>query len=329
MSELKATLQRLKKLKEVRLNRNIITYLICVVIASILWFLNALNKDYTSDISYPVKYTNFPEDKYPVIQLPSKIQLEVKAKGFALLGHRIRTSFLPITLNVSSYRGHAKEKNGMLEFTLNTNDIKDKISNQLSTDIKLNNITPEEIVFKLANSVSKMVPVIPVVNYTLKRQYILNKITVAPDSIRVSGPAPFIDTLQGIPTQAIVLKNLSKDTKETTGLSEMPDCHFQDTKIEVYLQVEQFTEAKRTLPIVPLHVPDSLIIRLFPTNVAISYEIGLSKYDKVSNSDFVFAVDYPKTNDSPYLEIKMEKVPAFIKNLSFSPQKVEYIIERK
>ena len=45
-----------------------------------------------------VKYTNFPAGKYPVAELPTQIQLTVKAKGFALLGHSIRTSFLPILL---------------------------------------------------------------------------------------------------------------------------------------------------------------------------------------------------------------------------------------
>ena len=60
------------------------------------------DKDYLTEITYPVKYTNFPAGKYPVAELPTQIQLTVKAKGFALLGHSIRTSFLPITFNVGS-----------------------------------------------------------------------------------------------------------------------------------------------------------------------------------------------------------------------------------
>ena len=121
----KVNLQQIQQFKEKYLNRNIVSYLICVVIASILWFLNTLSKDYLTEITYPVKYTNFPAGKYPVAELPTQIQLTVKAKGFALLGHSIRTSFLPITFNVGSYCNHAlSDKAGIQEFILNTNDIK-------------------------------------------------------------------------------------------------------------------------------------------------------------------------------------------------------------
>ena len=106
----KVNLQQIQQFKEKYLNRNIVSYLICVVIASILWFLNTLSKDYLTEITYPVKYTNFPAGKYPVAELPTQIQLTVKAKGFALLGHSIRTSFLPITFNVGSYCIHPEHQ---------------------------------------------------------------------------------------------------------------------------------------------------------------------------------------------------------------------------
>ena len=142
----KVNLQQIQQFKEKYLNRNIVSYLICVVIASILWFLNTLSKDYLTEITYPVKYTNFPAGKYPVAELPTQIQLTVKAKGFALLGHSIRTSFLPITFNVGSYCNHAlSDKAGIQEFILNTNDIKDKISSQLNTEIQLQSVAPEEM----------------------------------------------------------------------------------------------------------------------------------------------------------------------------------------
>ena len=54
----KVNLQQIQQFKEKYLNRNIVSYLICVVIASILWFLNTLSKDYLTEITYPVKYTN-------------------------------------------------------------------------------------------------------------------------------------------------------------------------------------------------------------------------------------------------------------------------------
>lgn len=329
MSLLQALTRELKKMKKIRLDRNIISYLICVVIASILWFLNVLNKDYAAELTYPIKYTNFPEGKYPVLKLPSQIQLEVKAKGFALLGHRIKTSFLPVTFNFSTYSNHLQKKNNIYEYTLNTGDIKDKIGNQLSSGIKLLNIYPEEIVFRFADAQQKKIAVHPVLDYSLKRQHILNRVITIPDSIWVSGPALVIDTLQYVTTYPLQIKNVNKNLKRKLELVPVPECTFAEESVEVQLEVEQFTESRKTIPITALSVPDSMNIRLFPPQVNISYEIGLSKYDQVSDDNFVFSVRYPKNSNVTYLEVKPSKVPDFIKNLSYSPQKVEFILEKK
>ena len=317
------------KKNNLRIDRNIITYLICVVIATILWFLNALNKDYTAVISYPVKYVNLPQGKHLVTDLPSTLSLEVRAKGFALLGHRISTSFLPITFNVNTYSNHLLEKDEVFEYTLNTNEIKDKISNQLNTEIKLLDITPATIEFKFAQSVEKMIAVRPVVNYTLKRQYILNQITATPDSILVSGPATIIDTLQYVSTKSIRLKDLGKSVSKEVELTPLRGCTVDDVTIKLDLQVEQFTETKKTVKLRARNVPESLYLRLFPDNINITYDVGLSNYEKISNQDFEFYVDYNQTTSSSFLDVKVGKTPAYIKNLVHSPQKVEYIIERK
>jgi YbbR domain-containing protein len=319
----------IRKLRNVRLNKNIITYFICVTIASILWFLNALNKDYSAEISYPIKYINLPEGKYLVTRLPSRLLLDVKAKGFALLGHKIRTSFLPITFNLESYHNRLTKKEHIFEYTLRLNDMKDKISNQLNTEIKLLSTHPSEIIFRFAEAQNKKVAIQPQVDYTLKRQYILNQITVNPDSITVSGPAPILDTLQYVRTAKWKVKELNKTLRHTMELLPLPNCQYSQTTAELTLEAEQFTEVKKTIPITPYGVPGNMNIRLFPAVVNISYETGLSKYDQVTDHDFVFYVDYPTDTEISYLEVKTGKVPDFIKNLTYTPQKVEYILEKK
>lgn len=319
----------LKKYKDIRLNKNILTYLICVVIASVLWFLNILNQDYSAELSYPLKYTNLPEDKYPSTTLPTHLQLEVKAKGFSLLGHHIKTSFLPITLNFATYSQLLRKQDNFFEYTLNTDDIKEKIASQISSDIQIINIYPENIVFRFAPSSQKKVAIQPDLSYTLKRQYIINQITSSPDSVIISGPANVIDTLQQITTSPWKLKEVGKKTQKNLKLNIPENCRSDKENATITLEVEQFTEVRRTINIIAQHVPDSLNLRLFPSSIQISYEIGLSKYENVGDNDFIFAVDYPKETNISYLQVYVHKVPSFIKNLEFSPQKVEFIIEKK
>lgn len=321
--------QTFERIKAIRLSNNIISYLICVAIASIVWLLSTLNKDYTTELTYPVKYINLPEDKYPLSELPAQLRLEVQAKGFVLLSYRLKTSFLPITINFNTYSKHLKDNKDIFEYTLYTDDIKDKMSSQIDSDIKLLNIYPESIEFQFATAKQKKVAIRPNIDYTLKQQYILTQMTAIPDSISVSGPALIIDTLQYIATEPLHLKKLSKNTSRTLNLASSPNLYFKAETVEVLLEIEQFTEMKRTLPITILNIPDSMNIRLFPPQINISYDIGLSKYDQVSDQDFVFSVDYPKNSKTDFLEVKITQSPDFVKNISYSPKQVEYILEKK
>ncbi len=318
-----------KYTKKISLNRNIITYLVCVVIASILWFMNTFSQDYQTELNYPIKYINIPEDKYPMNKLPDHLQLNVQAKGFTLMGYRIKTSFQPITFNFATYQHLLQERDGISEYILNTNDIKEKFGNQINPDIKLVSIYPERITFRFAPTQKKKVLINPNLEYKLKRQYILNQIKLDPDSVTISGPANIIDTLQSIQTEIWTLKDLSQTINKTLKLTDIENCHLNPNFTNITLEVEQFTESHRTISITPQLMPDSINIRLFPSSLNISYDVGLSKYDQINDNDFIFAVDYPQNTDTTYLEVKIVKAPAFIKDLKYTPQKVEFLLEKK
>ncbi len=330
MSDLKALIGKINKYaKEIILNRTIVTYLICVVIASILWFMNTFSQDYQTELSYPIKYINIPKDKYPVDKLPDCLQLNVQAKGFTLMGYRIKTSFQPITLNFATYEHLLQERSGISEYILNTNDIKEKLGNQISPDIKLVSVYPEKIAFRFAPAQKKKVPISPILDCRLKRQYILNRIVLNPDSVTVNGPANIIDKLENVPTEMWTVKDLSRTKSETLKLADIENCQLNLSSTKVTLEVEQFTESRRSVAITPQQVPDTINMRLFPSSLNISYEVGLSKYEQVSDNDFIFAVDYPQDTDAAYLEVRVVKAPSFIKKLQFSPQKVEFLLEKK
>ena len=316
-------------IKGARLDKNIISYLICVVIASSVWLLNTLNKNYSTVLTYPLKYTNLPEDKYSIAELPNQLKLEVQAKGFVLLGYKLKTTFLPITLNFESYNKLLNQSGDHYEYTLHTNNLKEKFVSQIDPDIKLLNIYPENIDLKFAIAKKKKVAVRPHLSYTLKPQHMLTKQTVTPDSIWVSGPAIFIDTLQYVNTQPLTLDKLSKNERRRLDLAPSQHFHFREKEVEILLEVEQFTEVKRTFPIRVKNVPSSIKMQLFPAQVSVNYAVALSKYNQIGEQDFEFSVEYPQDARTIYLEVKATKVPNHIQNLSYSPKKIEYLLEQK
>mgnify|MGYP000655446972 FL=1 len=89
-------------------------------------------------------------------------------------------------------------------------------------------------------------------------------------------------------------------------------------------------ESKKTIPLVVKNLPDSLLIRLFPHAIDVTFDVGLSRYEVVSDTSFSFYVDYTQIKNNPAaLKIQIERSPRHIKDLVFTPETVEYLIEKK
>lgn len=314
----------------IHINQNIIIYMVCVLIAAILWMLNALNKDYISEISYPIKYTDFPKERYLTSTLPANITIEVQAKGFSLLSNKVNTSFQPIVLHVKTYNQQAQKKNGYFEYVLKLNDIREKITAQLRSDIKVLHIQPEELVFTFSKAASKKVAIKPDVNFQEKKGYILKgHILCTPDSITVQGPAAILDTLTYIPTVKWQKKEIKKDIDFNLRLIQPEHVYFEEKEVRAKIQIERFTEGQRSIPLKAINLPKNMEIKLFPATLDVTYDVGLSKYEQVKDQDFTLVVDYNEIENTAYIPVKLVDQPDYIKNLKYIPQKVEFILEQK
>jgi YbbR domain-containing protein len=301
---------------------------VCLAIATILWFLNALNKEYITEITYPVKYSDLPKGKMLVSDMPREITLEVKAHGFALLRHELATSFLPIVFNV---HGDVFQARDVLERNVGADEIKARVSAQFNSDIQLLRVTPESILFKFSRLERKKVPVVADVRYTLRQQYVLKKeLSVTPDSVIVEGPAAVVDTLRAVRAKPVKLDDLAKSVSRDLALVEIPGVRPAVDEARLVIEVEQSTEARKSIPLRVRDLPGNLNLRLFPPVVEVTYNVGLSRYDRVLDSHFVLSVDYRQVASAPdMLAVKVETCPPFIENLTLSPGQVEYLIEQK
>ncbi|MES2386770.1 MAG: hypothetical protein V4543_02110 [Bacteroidota bacterium] len=57
----------------------------CLLAATVIWLLNALNKDYVTQISYPIRLVYDEKQILPVTELPRTIDMNVSADGWHLL----------------------------------------------------------------------------------------------------------------------------------------------------------------------------------------------------------------------------------------------------
>jgi YbbR domain-containing protein len=328
-------LQQLKQYfnkEKIKADKKLVIYAFFVGVATIFWFLNALSKEYTTTVSYPVNYMNFPKEKVLTNELPSQLTLQVKAFGFDLLRYKLSTSFLPISFDVNSFTDSRAEKNNVSKLLLPTRQLKNRISRQLSSEINLLNISPDTLVFRFSKIVRRKVPVRAQLKLGFEKQFMLgDTVQLVPDSVTISGASVLVDTVKEVWTRLLNFPKLDRTMKRNIALKKIDGLEYSNKRITVKIPVEQFTEAEKNVPITVENLPDSLQLRVFPDRIKISYLVGLSKYETIREDQFRAVVDFRETNSTKgnRLKVRIVQMPLDVRNLRFSPQAIEYIIEKR
>ena len=319
-------------IKNFRYNRNVGAFLFFLLLAIILWFLNELENTYVSNITYPVEYTNPPQDKIFVGELPSHLDLEIRGTGFKLLEFKLGKDLMPIEFHVNAYNLKLKDKGQGEKYYLLTQSARSRISQQLSSELEIVSVTPDTLHFQFADEATRSVPVVSKIDVSFNKQLMLKgKIEIEPDSITLNGPNTVLDTVESIKTKSLKLKDLTETRKTSVPLvSVHPQVKYSNRKVEVTIPVEKYTEGLIKKEIVVRNLPDSVIIRTFPRFVQVRYLVGLSKYENVIPELFKATVDFEDTKkDMEKLQVKIDKAPDYLKSYSYTPHRVDYIIERK
>lgn len=315
------------KIDKLRENQNAIVFLICVLIATGLWFLNALSKDYTTIISYPVKYVNAPARQFLANEPPSKLDLKVDAHGFTLLRHKLSLSSSPIILGLSNITEGLQSNNGT--YRVQTDHFRKRISSQISNEIKINEILPSEIVIVLDSLKTKTVPVIPNIELDFKSQFNLkNPTTVKPDEVSITGPASAIDTIKQLTTERKKYTQLDASIEKKLEIVHPERTTIVPKEVRLIIEVEKFTEKELKIPIQIKNKPADVNLKLFPSEVNVKCLVGLSEYQNIVATDFTATVDYETIDDeTKNLPVTIDSKLSFIELVRSIPETVEFLIE--
>lgn len=307
-------------------NRPVI-FLVCLLIASILWFMNALGKRYETTISMPVKYTNLPKDKVLVKAPPSSLDIKMEAYGFTLLRHKIKLSINPLNFNYKEFINNSQQN----KYTTSTERFIPQFSRQVSSEINLINVTPDSLHFEFDDVVIEKKPIKEDFELTFENQYFLyDSISFEPDSVELKGPQQILDTIKSVSTKKNRFKNLNATVVRNISLSEIKNIEIEPRRAVVTIPVSQYTEYNEKVPVAKLNVPDSINLVILPGKIDASCLVALEEYKNLSVSGFVIGVDYNDINENTNsLPIKVYKYPAHILSLKYQPHEVKYIIEKK
>ena len=322
-----------QKIKE-NVNHDFLTYLAFLLIAIVIWYLNALNKEYHTDLKFAVKYTDLPEDKILANTPPEYLSLNISAQGFTLLKYRLGLIFNQVSLE-ASYQTLRKRSNSPQgeQYYLATQSAFDRIAAQLSSDVRLRSIVPDTLHFLLSETVRKKIPVKSALQMEFEKGFFpKGDIQIEPAEVTVSGPKIIVDTMQYAYTRTKVFKRLKDTLKASVELQSVYQLRYSESELSIVQVIERFTEASITAPIETINLPEGLTMKVFPGTITISCMAPVSDYEKLQPNMFRAVVDYTSvtdiTDNHTKARVALLRTPEYVTDVKFNPRNVDFIIEK-
>ncbi|MCW3082886.1 MAG: hypothetical protein JWP12_252 [Bacteroidetes bacterium] len=312
----------------IRLNRRVITFLVCVLVSMFFWLMMMLSKEYNIIVSYPVEYMNTPKDRVISNLLPKEIDIEIRAKGFFLLAYKFKKA-QTVYVDLEDSRPMATKN----YFYLLTNSRINKMTEQFSSRIKVQRIMPDTIFLNFNRKVSKRVPVKANINLTVDSQYQQSdSIRLIPDHIQVSGAADVLEKINFVETVPVTIKNLNESRTLVLDIAKSQNAGYMETnfsQVKAQIHVKKYTEASVELTIEAINLPNGYSLKSFPDKVLVKYDVAFDNYQNINASQFRAVIDYKKAEpNSNKLKIVLETFPEGIRSIKLNPEKVEFIIKK-
>lgn len=225
--------------------------MLCVFTATVFWFFNALNKTYTTNISFPLAFDYDNENFIPVEGLPQSVRLNVTGNGWELFKRSTGVKTNPLEIPLES-PGEVKKIVG--------SGLKFSFTNQLD-GLEINHVLSDTIYLDLEPKIGRWLKLaVDSIQYNIKAGYDLtSEVAVLPDSTYVEGPKRIVEKIREPVMLSIPQRNIDEHYVETIPV-ELPfnDVTIQPGSVSVMFNVEEMIRVEDSIALRIVNIPPSV-----------------------------------------------------------------------
>ncbi len=302
---------------------DMLLFMLFLFISFLFWLLLTLNNDEQRDIEIPIKLVEVPDSITFINTMPSSIRVNVRDKGVSLIQYS--WGGVP-SLNLK-FKDYNNRNNRIV---IDHSELTRRLRSYFSPNVQLLSINPDSISLSYSTYPGKKVGIKLNTDIQPNFQYIISgSILCNTDSVLLYSAQELPDSIKFVETSPIIKTNLKDTTivdlkiKPIDGIRIIPDY------IRITIPIEPLIAKRQTIPVITENVPNGTNLITFPSEIEVSYLLPMSKYNS-SRQQIVAIVDYQSTTDGK------SKIPIHIqydvneyRNLSFSPDSVEFIVDKQ
>ncbi|HOO09446.1 MAG TPA: hypothetical protein PKW06_05875 [Cyclobacteriaceae bacterium] len=234
---------------------------LCLLAALVFWFFNALNKDYSTNLRFPVGF-QFDRDKYvPVEPLPRAVFMNVSGNGWDLLRKSLGVSLPEMDIPLERPTEVKKIVGSTLPALL---------AGQLD-NLRINHVVTDTLYLALDPKVERKIRVaVDPGQFTFAEGYDrLSPIVVLPDSVLVRGPKSIVDQQPDSLLLQVREEGINDDFREKVAVPQPDDglLQFDPQTVEVIFEVAEWMEISKGAKLMVENIPGGARINLVKDSI--------------------------------------------------------------
>jgi len=172
-------------------NKKFKVVVLCIVVATTFWFFNAMNYRYTTNVRFPLKYNVRSNQLTLTSTVPKRIGINVYGTGWDILKASLGIGYEAYYFNLDTEE----------EIDIKSSTLMPFISKELAK-LKINFIHEKNWKIRTDSILTKKINLIGTIDVQQENSLSLYPPIIEPDSIYVTGPRLYLDSLD----QKMVLK---------------------------------------------------------------------------------------------------------------------------
>jgi len=291
-------------------NKDLKIVILCIIGATIIWFLSDLNKNYTTVINCPIELSYEKDSTIEVISPPRNVKVNVSGVGWDLLKQSLSFRRDPLMVSVEN----PIETKRIAGYT-----IQPLLSQHLSS-LNLNFVVTDTIFLDIQRLQKKNLFVyIDSSKISLKRFHqIVTPLNVSPDSVTITGHESLITTLNDTLTVHLPQDEIDNNYSEKIYIDnfDLSLVSFSPSEIDISFNVSRYVNHSTDLGIQLVNFPLDSSAYIEPGIVNLEFAIQEDLQDNFPKSDFVIIADFNNVNQQDStVRIEVIEFPNYVQDI--------------
>jgi hypothetical protein len=292
---------------------------LCIFTATVFWFFNALNKNYTANITFPVKIEFDNENYIPVKDLPDQVRLNVSGVGWNLLRRSIGLKLPPLTIPLERPADVQKIVGSTLP-ALFSNQVEGIDINFVITDTLYLDIEPKAhrwLSLKLDSAHKFIRP----------GWGLVSKPILSPDSVYLEGPSRMLMNLHEPHELVLPIQNINTNFEELVGVRFQYNEFIKSfpPAVQVSFEVDRFVTVSDSVPLKLVNIPSRVRSLMGTQKVHYSMEIPERLVSGLQGDSLNAVVDLKnfKAGKAKMVPV-LNNLPSYARNIVVDTIRVQY-----